>query len=133
MEASCQCGRLQAQVADEARPFTILCHCTDCQRRTGSPFGVIGYFPSDAVTISGEAREFCRDTYAGNRLTNGFCPSCGSTIYVLLSKNSDMIGVPAGAFTTPHFSPPVISVWEQDRHDWVALPETVARHEKGTD
>ena len=78
MEAFCQCGQLQANVADDASPITILCHCTDCQRRTGSPFGVIGYFPKEAVRINGEAREFSRDAYSGNRLTSGFCPSAPS-------------------------------------------------------
>jgi hypothetical protein len=133
MEASCQCGQLQAHVADDAGPYTILCYCTDCQRRSGSPFGVIGYFPKEAVTIHGEAREFKRDTHAGNGLTNGFCQSCGSTIYVLLSKNAGLVGVPVGAFSDPSFPSPVIAVWEQDRHDWIELPDTVECFERGTD
>ena len=133
MEASCQCGQLQAHVANEARSFTILCHCSACQRRSGSPFGVIGYFPKNAVGIEGDAREFSRENDLGNIVTNGFCPACGSTIYVVLSKNTDLIGVPVGAFADPGFPRPDLAVWEQNRHDWVSLPEAVQCYQRGTD
>lgn len=134
MEAQCQCGKLKAVSAEGAEPRIVtLCHCTDCQKRSGSPFGVIAYFSKDSITIAGNAREFERDTYSGNRLTSGFCPSCGSTIYVLLSKNPDMIGIPVGAFSDPGFPAPHIAVWEQNRHDWIELPETVRPFERGTD
>jgi len=133
MEAFCQCGQLRARVVDGARPFTILCHCTDCQRRSGSPFGVIGYFPKLAVTFDGEAREFSRVNNLGNKVTSGFCPSCGSTIYVRLSKNDGLVGVPVGAFADPGFPRPVMAVWEQDRHDWIDVPVGLERYERGTD
>ena len=133
MQASCQWGRLTATIDDRAEPMVVLCHCTDCQRRTGSPFGVIGYFPKEAVTIRGGAKEFARDTYSGHRLINGFCPDCGSTIYVLLTKNEALVGVPVGALADPRLPVPARAVWEQNRHAWVTLPETVERFERGTD
>ena len=94
---------------------------------------MIGYFPKRRVKLEGEAREFSRENDLGNCVTNGFCPSCGSTVYVLLSKNADLIGVPVGAFANPGFPAPSIAVWERSRHDWVTLPETTARYERGTD
>jgi hypothetical protein len=133
MEASCQCGQLSATVADDTRSYTVLCHCTDCQRRSGSPYGVIGYFRREAVKINGEAGEFSRTNEVGNSVTSGFCKSCGSTIYVLLGKNEALIGVPVGAFADPKFPMPVQAVWEQRRHGWVELPDTIARFERGTD
>lgn len=37
--ATCTCGKLSIQYRDE--PLKIsLCHCLECQRRTGSAFGV---------------------------------------------------------------------------------------------
>jgi hypothetical protein len=131
--ASCQCGSLTAAIVDDAEPMTVLCHCDDCQRRTGSPFGVIAYYPKDAVSVSGQAHEFTRGSYAGTHLTNGFCPSCGSTIYVLLEKNPALTGVPVGAFADPNFPPPIRAVWNQHHHDWISLPETVETFGRGTD
>ncbi len=132
MEASCQCGLLRAIIADDASPMTVLCHCSDCQRRSGSPFGVIGYFASEAVTLHGEVGLFSRTNDAGNTITNGFCKSCGSTVYVLLSKNSALIGVPIGAFADPAFPSPVRAVWTKRQHHWVELPDTIIHFEKGT-
>ncbi len=133
MEAQCQCGQFHAHAADEARPYVILCHCADCQRRSGSPFGMIAYYPDESVETGGRSCEFARDTYSGNRLVSQFCPECGSTLVVLLSKNPDLIGIPVGAFADPAFPGPDIAVWEQRRHDWIELPDGVHRFERGTD
>ena len=113
--------------------MTVLCHCDDCQRRSGSPFGVIAYFPKEAVTVTGEAREYRRGSYSGNGLANGFCPLCGSTVYVLVDKAPAMIGVPIGAFADPAFPAPVRAVWEQHRHRWVSLPDDIPTFTRGTD
>ena len=133
MLAHCQCGTLQASVADDAQPATVLCHCDDCQRRSGSPFGVIAYYPKEAVTVSGEAREYRRGSYSGTALTNGFCPHCGSSVYLLLEKAPTLIGVPVGAFADPAFPAPVRAVWEQHRHPWVRSPDGTPTFARGTD
>jgi hypothetical protein len=133
MKASCQCGKLTADVADGAEAMTIACHCRDCQRRTGSPFGTIAYFPAGAVRVSGEALEFTRPTDAGNHFTTGFCPECGSTIYAKASRMPEITGVPVGAFADPSFAPPIRSVYEQSKHGWMALPEELTHHPRGRD
>lgn len=132
-EAQCQCGALRASVASDAGPLTITCHCAQCQRRSGSPFGVLAYFLKELVQIEGEAREFTRDSFVGSSVTNGFCPNCGSTVYVLLEKNAIMTGIPVGAFADTEFPAPVIAVWEQEKHHWVELPDTVRGFPRGTD
>jgi len=133
MEASCQCGKLCASIADDAEPLTILCHCTDCQKRSGSTFGVTGYFAKQAVKISGAAREWTRNSDSGNTLTNGFCPTCGSTVYVLLERTESLIGVPVGAISDPAFPAPTREVWTNRKHHWVNIPDGMASFEKGFD
>ncbi len=133
MDARCQCGALRARVDEAARPFTTMCHCRQCQRRTGAPFGVVAYFRQELVHILGDAKEFTRGSDAGTSLTFGFCPTCGGTIYALLEKNPDLIGVPVGLFGNRSFPPPDVSVWEQERHHWVELPEAIRQFERGTD
>jgi hypothetical protein len=133
MQASCQCGKLSATVADGAEPTTIMCHCIACQRRSGSPFGTIAYFPKEAVAISGSPREFTRPTDNGYSFTTGFCPDCGSTLYAKASRMPDITGVPVGAFADPSFPQPVRSVYEQGMHAWVALPDGTTHHPRGRD
>ncbi len=133
MKAHCQCGNLSADIADDAQAMTVLCHCKDCQRRSGSPFGTVAYFPAEAVTISGEAREYTRSTDTGAHFTNGFCPECGTTLYAKAEKYPGIVGITAGAIADPDFPPPARSVYEQSRHHWVILPNTMPRHPRGRD
>jgi len=133
MQASCQCGSLSATIADDAEAMTVLCHCLDCQRRSGSPFGVMAYFSAQAVTIAGEATRYVRRTDAGNTYTNGFCPTCGSTLFSVPGKYPDLIGIALGALADPSFPQPARSVFEQSRHAWVTLPEGMPRHPRGRD
>ena len=133
MKASCQCGKLTATVADGAAAMTVLCHCLDCQRRTGCPFGTIAYFPQEAVAISGTPREFTRPTDAGNTFTTGFCAECGSTLYAKASRMPEITGITVGTLADPAFPAPVRSVYEQSRHDWVPLPQGLAHHPRGRD
>ena len=41
--ASCQCGALSAKTRVEPTGI-VACHCSGCQRRTGSVFGVGAYY-----------------------------------------------------------------------------------------
>jgi hypothetical protein len=133
MKASCQCGKLTANIAEGAEAVTVMCHCLDCQRRTGSPFGTIAYFPREAVTISGKPREFTRPTDAGNSFTTGFCADCGSTVYARASRMPEITGVTLGTLADPTFPAPIRSVYEQSKHDWVPMPDSVTRHPRGRD
>ncbi|TIW65491.1 MAG: aldehyde-activating protein, partial [Mesorhizobium sp.] len=50
--ASCACGQLQIRCQREP-DIVSLCHCLDCQRRTGSPFGVAAFFDAATTEITG--------------------------------------------------------------------------------
>ena len=133
MKASCQCGKLTATIEDGAQAVTIMCHCLDCQRRTGSPFGTIAYFQGQVVTVSGEATEYSRAGDSGQTLTRGFCPACGSAVYVKASRLPEITGVPVGALNDPSFPAPAHSVYEQSKHAWVSLPDGPTNHPQGRD
>ncbi len=119
--ARCSCGGLTATV-EHYSPVVALCHCADCQRRTGSPFGVGGYFPAAAVVIDGAHREWSRPTASGGTLVNTFCPTCGSTVFWTTAKQPGLIGIAAGAFADPGFPPPLRSVWEANKMAWIDTP-----------
>lgn len=131
MNASCQCGNLIATIDDDAQPMVVACHCRECQKRSGSPFGAIAYFSSDAVVIRGEAREYTRPTDEGGTFTTGFCPTCGSTLYGLASQHPAIIGITVGTIGERSFARPVRSIYEQTRHPWIAMPEATTGFIRG--
>ena len=120
MEAQCQCGQLKVEIPGIS-PAIVACHCIDCQRRSGSPFGVAVYYPTDVLIISGNSKKYVRQTAAGGEFRNYFCPDCGSTVHMDGDKNKGMTGIPVGTTADPDFPPPVRSVWEQSMHKWVKI------------
>jgi hypothetical protein len=120
--ASCSCGQLKLTMEGDPTDVT-LCHCFECQRSTGSVFGVSTYWPKSACrSIEGEARLWRRSSDAGRWLDNYFCPVCGSTVYWYAEFAPDEIGVAAGNFADPGFPAPTSAVWDSCRHPWVKLP-----------
>jgi hypothetical protein len=128
--AACACGKLH--VTCEGEPARVLiCHCTACQKRTGSPYGVGAYYPEDQVAIAGTSRLFERTSDAGRWFKNYFCPDCGSTVYWQLELRPGMIAVAVGMFADPEFPAPIASVWGRHRWSWVPTPGGVVVHEAG--
>jgi hypothetical protein len=116
--ASCACGQLSATCRGEPVRVSI-CHCLECQKRTGSVFSANARFPREAVTVSGPSSLFRRKADSGNNLSFHFCPQCGTTVWWELEAFPDVIAVAVGAFADPEFPAPAISVYEERHHRWV--------------
>ena len=116
--ATCACGQLVVHCADDPQKVS-LCHCLECQKRTGGPFGVGGYFRREGVTTQGEARTFARVSDGGHSVTFHFCPDCGSTVFWEMGRKPELMAVAVGAFADPAFPPPTQAVFAQHRHPWV--------------
>lgn len=130
--AACHCGAVTVTVADGVPLGVVnMCHCQACQRRTGSQFGSIVWIPEAMAAMTGETRAYARASDEGRRFTSHFCVTCGSNIAFNAEKNPGMLGIAAGAFADPGLTPPRVSVWEENRHPWVAVPEGAAHYPKG--
>ena len=126
--ASCQCGALE--VACEGEPARVsMCHCLDCQRRTGSAFSVAVFYARANITVEGPTRTFTRGSASGFDVTFRFCPACGSNLFWEPARMPDRIGVALGCFADPDLPPPEQSVWTKDKHRWVTLPADTPKFE----
>lgn len=119
--ASCCCGQLTVDV--EGEPVRrSMCHCLECQRRTGSIFGVQLRFKREDVKLAGRTTGYARTGDSGGRSTLYFCPTCGSTVYWIADDYPETVAVAAGAFADPTLPPPTVSVYEERRHPWAVMP-----------
>ena len=116
--ASCACGQLRITCVGEPQ-IVALCHCLDCQRRTGSAFGISAFFLRDRISSEGRTRTYRRSSDSGRAVTFHFCPDCGSTVFWEPERMPAAIAVAAGCFADPSFPAPTQSVWEERRHPWV--------------
>jgi len=122
--ASCTCGQLKAMC--EGEPVRVsICHCLNCQRRSGSVFAVQARWPSDRVTVEGQAHEYVLVGDEGSAATFRFCPTCSATVYYTSDAMPDAIAVPVGAFADPTFPPPSVAVYSSRRHPWAIMPGLV--------
>jgi hypothetical protein len=128
--AQCSCGALRIKA--EGHPAAIvICHCRECQRRTGSVFGVGAYYQRDRVEITGHSSIYVRDAAEGRKFRTHFCPTCGTSLYWETDRHPVLIGVTVGAFCDPEFPVPSRSVWEQTKHHWVGLPASIEHYSQG--
>jgi hypothetical protein len=106
-----------------------MCHCLECQRRTGSVFGAQARFATADVTIEGTSKVFVRVGDEGSRVEFHFCETCGSTVYYCIDDMPGVTAIPVGAFADPTFPAPRVSVYEVRKHGWVSLPEGIEHYD----
>jgi hypothetical protein len=102
----CLCGNVR--IVASGRPYRVgLCHCLDCRKHHGALFYAAAIFPSDAVTVEGESRD-----YAGRH----FCPRCGSSVF---ARSGDEIEVSLGSLDAPDQLKPTYECWTVRRESWL--------------
>ena len=88
----CNCGAVRFEVSE---PFeaSMYCHCTRCQRRSGTAASVNGRTQADAFrVVKGEDRLRSWDPPDG--AAKFFCGDCGSHLF---SRSPNSVGVRLGA------------------------------------
>jgi hypothetical protein len=123
--AECACRSLKVRV--DAEPIVVgACSCTQCQRRTGSVFAVVAYFPRDSVqVVAGAFKTFDYTADSGRKGEMHFCPECGTTVFWDAEYRRDLRGVAVGCFSDPSFPAPQSAAYNRSRHHWVAFPPSI--------
>jgi hypothetical protein len=141
-KAACSCGQLTLTYEGPDPERRSLCHCKNCQLRTGSAFSIQARMPPNLVKIEGKSTAWTFPVAGANPVTYRscdsegvtyhFCPECGSTVYWDMNFAPEFLGVAAGSFTDPTFPPPMISGFEEYRFPWAmnvaALPMPGGHH-----
>ena len=122
--ASCSCGQLRVTVTGEPVRVSI-CHCLNCQQRSGSLFAAQARWPREKVTIEGPSTAWRRTGDEGTVGEFHFCPVCGTTVWYVAPVDGDTIAVATGAFRDPDFAKPQYSVYDSRRHRWLQIPEGI--------
>ena len=118
--ATCRCGQLAIECHGEPLRISV-CHCLDCQRRSGSAFAAQARFPEEAVTATGAWRTWQTVRESGRSAEFCFCDTCGSTLFYRNEALPGQVAVAIGAFADPSFPAPWFSIYESRKHAWVEI------------
>src|SRR3954463_11040096 len=103
-DGGCLCGDVRYRTT--ANPLRVtVCHCTFCQKLTGSAYLVEPIFRRAGITPTGAAPK-THDHFSDishKRVTINFCGRCGTTVYLDLERFPDILGVCAGTFDDPNW------------------------------
>jgi hypothetical protein len=120
IKGSCVCGQV-TYTASADPVFTGVCHCTSCQKLSGSAFGVVIGLPGASVSISGTTRAFDATGDSGKPVHRRFCPECGSPIASDVDVMPGVIMLSAGTLDDPSWVKPTMQIYCDSAQPWVAL------------
>ncbi|MFO1149591.1 MAG: GFA family protein [Alsobacter sp.] len=126
LKGRCTCGQVRYALTD--RPlFVHCCHCTWCQRETGSAFAVNAMIETDRVAVeAGATEEVDTPSASGKGQRVHRCPSCRVALWSHYAGAGEAIRfVRVGTLEEPGRLPPDIHIYTSTRLPWVALPEGV--------
>ncbi len=128
-EGGCLCGAVRYRLVED--PLTLYaCHCTDCQRQTGSSFALSMMVRIPALElVRGEPRECDVTLPDGRRKRGRFCGRCGARLFGL-SRIDGLAVLEPGTLDDTSWLRPVGHIWTRSAQPWVEIPEGAIRHER---
>ena len=117
---NCHCGHITYEA--EVDPATVrVCHCTDCQKLTGTVFrAAIPSLPGTFVLKSGTPTIYTKTGSSGRQRFHAFCPECGTPIYATSPEpNPSIYGLRVGGIDQRgQLAPPARQQWCRSALPW---------------
>lgn len=125
LEGGCACGKVRYAVTEQPM-FTQVCHCTDCQRTTGSAFVIHSVIARDDLLIDGATQMAELETGSGAGSEIHFCPDCGTYIWIRYKYHQvPVVALRTGTLDDPSALTPQGHIFMDSKLDWVTVPEGV--------
>jgi hypothetical protein len=116
-EGGCRCGQVRFKVT--APPFlTMACHCSGCQRMTGSAFSLSAAFASSGFSVT-KGEPVIGGLHGNPR--HCFCSHCVSWMFTRIDE-FDFVNVRATMLDDPSDFSPFIETYMSEKLPWAATP-----------
>ena len=122
LTGGCLCGGVRFEVT-HAPLVALYCHCTRCQRRTGTAASANARIAPGALRIT--AGEELVSTYDAGEgaFKKAFCSACGSALWAQHPEKPDIRSVRLGAFDTDPGIRPSFRQFVAYAAPWEPIPE----------
>lgn len=126
----CACGDIRYEIAGEP-VFQNHCQCLDCQKKSGTGHGsYLTFAGRQAVRLDGRATEWDMVGDSGAAKTRGFCPTCGSPVYLTFSAMPELFTIHAASLDEPDRHAPQAVTYAVRGHAWDFLDPALTRFDR---
>lgn len=122
----CLCGAIRYEVKAEPQAV-VICHCTHCQRASGSAFSVNLLVREGDYEQLGETKSFLDTGDSGLSSYRHFCGGCGSPVMTKAMNLPGMVLVKAGTLDDPQGLRPQAEIYTDHAAKWHAPVAGAAR------
>jgi hypothetical protein len=120
LEGGCLCGKVR--YSGEAEPiFAGVCHCTNCQKGSGSAFNAVVAVPKPALSLTGMVSTYEGKGDTGAATYKSFCPDCGSPVAEEAAIMADIVMIPIGTLDDPSVVQPAMQIYCDSAQPWALL------------
>ncbi len=125
----CACGEVRYRLKTD--PIIVhCCHCSCCQRETGSAFVINALIEASEVDLlAGEPEIIHTPSASGRGQMVARCPTCHVALWSHYSLGEVLSFIRVGTLDTPDLCPPDVHIYTSTKQGWVILPEGAAAHE----
>jgi hypothetical protein len=121
LTGGCPCGGVRFEVT-EPPVSASYCHCTRCQRRTGTAASASARLvPGSLRILAGE--ELLRAYEPDGGFAKVFCSRCGSALWSRSPDDPDVVGVRLGAFDSDPGVRPAHRQYVAYAAPWEPIPD----------
>lgn len=126
----CACGAIRYEIS--AAPLVMNdCQCRDCQRTSGTGHGsYLTYARRADVKLTGQATHWDVIADSGNVKTRGFCPACGSPVYLTFATMPDLFTIHAASLDDPGRYEPQMVTYGSRGHAWDQLDPAIVKFDR---
>ena len=132
IDGGCHCGYITYE--GEADPDKAsICHCTDCQKLSGSAFRAVVPVSGETLKMKGEPTIYVKTAESGNKRQQAFCPRCGSPIFSAPPGDQPkMYSIRLGTVRQRDQIVPKMQIWARSQQPWTKTIASVQSIEKQT-
>lgn len=126
LDGGCTCRAVRFRL--HSRPlFVQCCHCSWCQRESGSAFAVNAMIEADRVSLlAGEPEKVATPSASGSGQAIYRCPVCRIAVWSHYAGAGESVSfVRVGSLDEPGRLPPDIHIFTSTKLPWVVLPPGV--------
>lgn len=122
LTGGCVCGAVRYSWRPTIKFRIYACHCTDCQKRSGTSFALQQLALETGFAVEGEMIEGGFTQPSGARARLFACPKCHSRIYGRNDQRRGVVIIRAGTFDHNRTIVPDVHLWTRSKQPWIVIP-----------